>query len=86
MELFFDIETVLMQNWIVWSRIVYMYKNGFNINNLQWLMCHNTKPNQTKPKKPLFEMVLVRCRWYSQHILSPVDISMETLNYAFRGN
>ena len=26
-----------------------MYKNGFGINNLQWLMCHRTKPNQTKP-------------------------------------
>ena len=23
-----------------------MYKNGFGINNLQWLMCHKTKPNQ----------------------------------------
>ena len=22
-----------------------MYKNGFDINNLQWLMCHKTKPN-----------------------------------------
>ena len=29
---------------------VYMYKNGFGINNLQWLMCHETKPNQTKIK------------------------------------
>ena len=25
-----------------------MYKNGFGINNLQWLMCHKT--NQTKAK------------------------------------
>ena len=24
-----------------------MYKNGFGINNLQWLICHQTKPNQT---------------------------------------
>ena len=23
-----------------------MYKNGFGINDLQWLMCHKTKPNQ----------------------------------------
>ena len=23
-----------------------MFKNGFDINNLQWLMCHKTKPNQ----------------------------------------
>ena len=24
-----------------------MYKNGFGIYDLQWLMCHKTKPNQT---------------------------------------
>ena len=24
-----------------------MYKNGFGINNLQWLMYHKTKPNLT---------------------------------------
>ena len=30
---------------IVWNRTVYMYKNGFGINNLQCLMCHKTKPN-----------------------------------------
>ena len=22
-----------------------MYENGFGINNLQWLLCHETKPN-----------------------------------------
>ena len=25
-----------------------MYKDGFGINILQWLMCHKTKVNQTK--------------------------------------
>ena len=40
---------LLMQNWIVWNRNVYTNKNGFNLNNQQWLMCHKTKPNQTKP-------------------------------------
>ena len=24
-----------------------MYKNGFDINDQQWLMCHKTKPNET---------------------------------------
>ena len=24
-----------------------MYKNGFGINNLQWLICHKSPPNQT---------------------------------------
>ena len=32
-------------NWIVWNSAIYMYKNGFGINDLQWLMCHKTKPN-----------------------------------------
>ena len=27
----FDIETVLMLNWIVWNRTHYLYKNGFGI-------------------------------------------------------
>ena len=42
----FDIETVLTLNWIVWNKTDYMYKNGFGINNPQWLMCHKAKPNQ----------------------------------------
>ena len=39
-------------NWILWNRTVYMYKNRFGINNLQWMVCHKTKPkpNQIKPK------------------------------------
>ena len=27
-----------------------MYKEDLILNNLQWLICHKTKPNQTKPK------------------------------------
>ena len=27
---------------------VYMYKKDFALNNLQWLICHKTTPNQTK--------------------------------------
>ena len=29
--------------------LIYMYKRGLVSNNLQWLICHKTKPNQTKP-------------------------------------
>ena len=36
---------VLMLKRMVWNRTVYMHKNGFGINKLQWLMCHKTKPN-----------------------------------------
>ena len=39
-----------MLNWIIWNRTIYIYKNGYDINNLQ-LMCHKTKQNQTKPNQ-----------------------------------
>ena len=26
-----------------------MYKQDLSLNNLQWLICHKTQPNQTKP-------------------------------------
>ena len=25
---------------------IYMYKNDLAVNNLQWLICHKTQPNQ----------------------------------------
>ena len=28
---------------------IYMYKEDLALNNLQWLICHKIKPNQTKP-------------------------------------
>ena len=37
-------ETVLMLNWIVWNTAVYLYKMDLALNNLQWLICHKTKP------------------------------------------
>ena len=54
-----------MINWIVcdtWNHLtlltyvyksymsyIYKYKPDLALNNLQWLICHKTKPNQTKP-------------------------------------
>ena len=35
---------------IVWKLpegTTYMYKQDLVLNNLQWLICHKTKPNQT---------------------------------------
>ena len=26
--------------------LIYMYKDDLALNNLQWLICHKTKPNQ----------------------------------------
>ena len=33
----------------LFNRTVYMYKMDLVLNDLQWLICHQTKPNQTKP-------------------------------------
>ena len=40
-----------MLNWIGLNKIVYMYKIDLVLNNLQWLIYHQTKPNQTKSIK-----------------------------------
>ena len=29
--------------------LIYTYKKNLALNNLQWFICHKTKPNQTKP-------------------------------------
>ena len=39
---------------MVWNRAVHMYKNGFALNDLRWLICPETKPNQTKYQIELF--------------------------------
>ena len=46
-----ELNSILILNWIVWNRTVYMYKNGFGIYNLQRLICHRIKPNQTSQGK-----------------------------------
>ena len=28
--------------------LIYMYKEDLALNNLQWLICHKTQPNQAK--------------------------------------
>ena len=42
-------KAVLMLNWIVWNRTVYLYKMDFELFKPQSLICHKTKPKQTKP-------------------------------------
>ena len=44
-----ELNCIPLLNWFVWNRTVYMYKMDLVLNNLQWLMCHKTKSNQTKP-------------------------------------
>ena len=40
-----------------------MYKMDSTLNNLQWLMCHKTKPNQTN-NQPINKggLLLITCR------------------------
>ena len=38
-----------MLNWI---EVFIDIKMDLALNNLQWLMCHKTKPNLTKPNQP----------------------------------
>ena len=41
-----ELNCVLMLNWIVWNRTVYIcIKMDLALNNLQWLVGHKTKPN-----------------------------------------
>ena len=35
-------------NWIVRNRTVLCIKIDFALNNLEWMICHKAKPNQTK--------------------------------------
>ena len=41
--------------------LIYMYKPDLALNNLQWLICHKTKPNQTILKWQHFVVIL--CKW-----------------------
>ena len=31
---------------LIYIYLIYMYKQDLVLNNLQWLICHKTKPNQ----------------------------------------
>ena len=31
--------------------LIHMYKKDLALNNQQWLICHKTKPSQTKPNQ-----------------------------------
>ena len=41
---------IVLLCWLMLLNIyqIYIYKEGLALNNLQWLICHKTKPNQTK--------------------------------------
>ena len=49
-------------NWIVWNRTVSMYKMDLVLNNLQRLMSHKTKPNQTNLMSAASDLPLIPIR------------------------
>ena len=42
---------------------LFMFKNGFALNNLQWLICHKSKPNQSDP----YFLDIPRCTYICTH-------------------
>ena len=44
--MFWEINYVLMLNWIVWNRTDYSYKMDLALNNPQWLICHKTQTSK----------------------------------------
>ena len=96
MELFWHLtvckqKTILILNWIVWNRTV--YKNEFGINNLQWLMYHQTKLKSIKKSyfKNLFKkknycyilMFHVSCRFLNRilHLCLRINKGTTEINH-----
>ena len=79
-----ELNCVLLLNWIVWNRTVYMNKNEFCIDNLQWLMCHKTKPNQNRE---LFVLICsVRMMLFQIEFSANSSINFLSRTASFRHN
>ena len=57
-----------------------MYKGDLALNNLQWLICHQTQPNQIKPN-PIYliymykeDLALNNLQWLICHKTQPNQI------------
>ena len=53
---------------------IYMYKQDLALNNLQWLICHKTQPNQIKPNINLL------C-FYFPHYLTALVVVLKYADY-----
>ena len=59
-----------------------MYKHEFGIDNLQWLMCHETKQNQTSNSFPMIDSDLCKnhlyvwSKFYGEYNFLPADNSI----------
>ena len=45
---------------------IYMYKKDLALNNLQWLICHKTQPNQGTKQIFSFKEALDSCKFPTQ--------------------
>ena len=63
--------------------LIYMYKKDMALNNLEWLICHKTKPNSLNVLTVIESVnLLLERQFYSvAHISHPVG---ETLNKIFK--
>ena len=55
---FWQLDCVLMLNWIVWNRTVHLYKMDLALNNLQRLICHKTQTNEQTAQQTRVSCVL----------------------------
>ena len=56
-----------------------MYKQDLALDNLQWLICHKTKPNQTKPNQNVTLVILDVALYFQLSMLlsiSPIKSSL----------
>ena len=74
------LNSVLMLNWIVWNRTVYMYK--------KWLMCHKTTPNRLTislyHNSSIWQGTRNALRWVrnSADFMSVGYLTLETLSFS----
>ena len=54
-----ELNCVLMLNWIVWNRTVYLYKMDLALNNLRKLICHKTQPTNEILQSYIFRINLL---------------------------
>ena len=58
-----------------------MYKNDLALNNLQWLICHKTKPEQTKTRSKGNPVKIEPKMAFQSNLLTlkPRDVHLEGL-------
>ena len=70
--------------WIIWNRIVYLYKMDLALNNLQKLICHKNQPTNEPLHNRDFETFSIAFRALISHKqFSPSDYK-ENIRWLFK--